>query len=288
LDLPLLLKQERISTEIAQQTQGRSIPEQSGFFSDISQPVADGGSDEDVARLSRATGSVRSGRNSRVTDPVFLRRSGPTSVPIFDPIQPEQTARIDKSKRKLAVVLVAFLLVSGGVGAAVLKRNSGYDDEAEKVAKTPAAVLVDAGAKEPLLTDPVLLPMPTLDAAVKQAVMDAGSNAARDRNRHKGSVTLPLRGNNPPQLHGDLEVTIITRPRGGRLVIDNAYAGSDGLNLRRKMGSKLTVHCRLSGYRDGSTNIVFDGKREVFLCRLREIRTKRCVEGMKNPFDDCP
>jgi len=51
-------------------------------------------------------------------------------------------------------------------------------------------------------------------------------------------------------------------------------------------GAHAKVKCTLPGYEPGFVDLIFDGKTEVALCRMDRI--KRCVDGVKNPFDDCP
>jgi len=291
LDLPLLLKQERISAAQIHQLHSDTVPE-------VNVPSPGDSSDSaigtirpsEMARNARATGSTRSRRRSRVTDPVFLRTGSATSVPTFDPIESLHTGEYNASsgKKHLGIILVVTLLVCGGVAAFILTRS-----ETDK--RPMALATMDAATPTPLLVPP--------DAAILPAIIDAGipleirsdARGRRRRNPNRDDSSKPLIVSpNPdhtkraPLLHGDIEVTIITKPRGGRLLIDKTYAGSDGLNLRRKAGTDLTVHCRKRGYLDGTVRVRFDGIREVFLCKLGTIRTKRCVKGLKSPFDACP
>ena len=48
----------------------------------------------------------------------------------------------------------------------------------------------------------------------------------------------------------------------------------------------MKIKCTLPGYDPGFADVVFDGDAEVVMCR--PVRPKRCIENIKNPFDDCP
>ncbi len=286
LDLPLLLKQERISANLVRQAQYDTVPEVDGAapIDAVSEQVA---SVRDIERLARSSVPPRAKRSSRVTDPAFLQSSA-TAVPMFETVDPNVPVLEETKSRKGYVVLAALLLVGGGVTAYALTQGA---EKAQPVATVQS--MADASIAAPIESPPPDA-APTLSAV--EGSMDAGSATTPSRtprtnkrtNVDRPLTTPPDIASKTPILTGDVEVTIITRPRGARLIIDKAYAGSDGLNLRRKAGTDLTVRCRLRGYRDGKVRVRFDGKAEVFLCKLKTIRTKRCVEGMKNPFDDCP
>jgi hypothetical protein len=89
-----------------------------------------------------------------------------------------------------------------------------------------------------------------------------------------------------PPAPGFVDVEVITRPKNGSLYIDGAYAGSDGTNLRRRSGSRVAVRCTLDGHLPGTVTVRFDGDVGVAVCRMTS--RKKCVEGIKNPFEDCP
>ncbi len=290
LDLPLLLKQERNSANQERQGQFDTVPEVGASHvldeaeRSRSQPVT---SVRDLERQARASKAPRAKRSSRVTDPVFLRQASPSSVPMFDPIVPEAEPVEEKKSSKAPWIVLAVLLIGGGVGAFAMTRGG-----AQKSAAAPTTI--DAGAIAEMRTpaDAAIAPSPEpVDAAASEPVPDAIRSAKPVTPTRRRPT--PPESTKPGEPAGDLptgmmEVTIITKPRGGRLVIKKAYAGSDGLNLHRPAGTELTVQCRLSGYADGSVKVRFDGKKEVFLCKLKPIRTKRCVDGIQNPFDDCP
>ncbi|MCP4446121.1 MAG: serine/threonine protein kinase [Myxococcales bacterium] len=283
LDLPLLLRQERISAKQAIQEQYDTMPEIATEGAPLI--LQESTSARDVERSAHTSASPRTRRKSRVTDPVFLRQRGTSSSPIEDPIEHEETAPIGQSNRKLGIVLLALLLVGGSVSAFVLTRNKD-DKEPLAAARFDASQATVASA--PVDANPAKVPP---DASV--LVLEPDAQASEHRNSpppkpREGPRVRTTPNSEVPLAKGYVEVTIITRPHGARLVIDKEYAGSDGLNISRKAGTTETVLCRLNGHKDGSVVVRFDGKREVFLCKLRAIRTKRCVDGVKNPFDDCP
>ena len=253
-DLPLLVKQERRSANRLPTENDATSPE-------VTVPTHS--------------------RHTRSTDPVFLRQ--PTSEPFLEDASAETDYGKNSSGGKLGVVLITLLLVVAGVSAFVWSRKSstgpasnvaiiGYDASVQSDAQGDVAGPKDA---EPKDVEPK-------DAEPKSSTQHSDPQQKR-RTEDKHSTKQV-----PPTIDGNTEVTIITKPRGGRLIIKNAYAGSDGLNLSRRAGTTEVVHCRLEGYLEGTVKVKFDGVRAVFLCRLRKIRKKRCVEGMKNPFDDCP
>jgi hypothetical protein len=98
----------------------------------------------------------------------------------------------------------------------------------------------------------------------------------------------PPRGREPPDLAaGSHSIAVGTRPPGGTLrMSDGAYGGSDGTTFTRPVGTRLEVTCRLSGHHEGRAILVFDGTTTSVICQMP--RAKKCVPGVKNPFDDCP
>ena len=80
-------------------------------------------------------------------------------------------------------------------------------------------------------------------------------------------------------------VQVITKPEGANLYAGTSYRGPGGATLEEPPGTRLDITCRQKGYKDGKVQVVFDGKAEVVLCVLERI--KICIDGVKNPFDDC-
>lgn len=282
LDLQLLVRQERMSSELFSQRAFDTIPE-----TDVAHGVRTKArtSAGDLAGRAAAMPDARNRRVSRVTDPVFLRGERKSSLLPVGGTGSHSRQMPAASRRSLWIVAAALLLIGGSVGAFVLTRDES------SAAASLAAIPLDAARAtvEDAATLPPSAEERSLDAGAGTAVVDK----TNDRRKAPLDVRKPTARKldtepKVPLAAGELEVTIVTRPRGAQLFIGNSYAGSDGLNLRRPAGTALEVGCHMEGFLDGSVEVSFDGKREVFLCRLREARRKNCVDGVKNPFDDCP
>jgi serine/threonine protein kinase len=291
LDLSLVMQQEMLSSDLFAETGSQhefdTVPETDGL--QAAPALRSPTSARELAGRAEALDQGPRRRVSRSTDPVFLRSDRSTSSPVYDELTDRATAeRPAQGGSHFWLVALALLLVGGSVGAFVWIQKGREDRE------QVAAMTSDAGP----LIEPDTLRIDSSDAAPGTGTADAlptdaGGAVVVDSQRPKptggkqvsdsadAAVPRPLPA-------GELEVTIVTRPRGAQLFIGHSYAGSDGLNLRRDAGATLTVTCQLSGFLDGSVKVSFDGEQEVFLCRLRETRRKKCVEGTKNPFDDCP
>jgi hypothetical protein len=211
-------------------------------------------------------------------DPAFVNR---TRAPDFEVESEELPAIRSDSTKWFVAVLVLLLFVGGGVTMAMLAKSGDAKDE--PVTEPLAVATIDAAPAPPDATIVVLAP--TMFDAAPEVVVDPKRPGHRP-------VKLPTNGQNdtkvdlPPLLAGHMEITVFTRPKGGSLYIDRSYSGSDGTRIRRKMGTRLTVSCKLAGYRPGTVRLRFDGKTEIALCK--PTRPKKCLEGIKNPFDDCP
>lgn len=295
LDLPLLLKQERISAQQVQQNQYDTIPdvdvEEEPLPSRESQAVT---SVRDIARSARATGSNRAKRRSRVTDPVFLRRSGSASVPLLDPLDPEETGPIPSQRSNLGIVVVALLLVGGIVGAFLLMRRG--DEEPAALASIDASgALAALGSADAQAVEVPIDASITIDTDAATKVRVTGTKNAIKNTKSNPTNTVAstkeptnTKGTSELTPKGMIEVKVITDPDGGRLIIRGAHAGPSGTHINRKYGEERTVKCRLEGYLDGEVHVKFDGKKRTYVCELRKKRQERCVEGVKNPFFDCP
>ena len=88
-----------------------------------------------------------------------------------------------------------------------------------------------------------------------------------------------------PNHRGTILVQVLTKPEGANLYESGHYRGPGGAQLEEELGARRTVTCKLPGYKPGTVEVVFDGKTEAVLCVLQRI--KICIEGVKNPFDDC-
>jgi hypothetical protein len=170
------------------------------------------------------------------------------------PPRPRHRARLSFA----AVVALAALAIAGGVLVTTRTRRfaltAAPPSDAGTIARDPVAPKIDAA--------------PAVGAALPEPPPAPPPPAPRR-----------------PVARADVEITVRTDPPGADLVIDGAIAGPDGLHLRRAHGTRLTVSCRMAGRRDGRVVVAFEGAGEV-RCAVGSAR--RCVAGLKNPFDDCP
>ena len=88
-----------------------------------------------------------------------------------------------------------------------------------------------------------------------------------------------------PNGRGTYQILVLTKPEGATLYDGYSYQGPGGTQIEADAGSVKEIRCTMLGYKEGRVKLIFDGKREVALCELT--RVKLCVEGLKNPIDDC-
>ena len=184
-------------------------------------------------------------------------------------------------ERRWPLVLVFALIGGGAAGAFALlvtnQRASGPPDASEIIAQRPDAgpppplPVPDAGIPEvPEDADIVVLPEPDAGRRIAVTVRrDAGIDALLDTPYH----------------HGTTMVTVLTLPDDAQLFDGTTDRGRGGTHIEAALGTRMTLTCRKPGYRDGRVEIVFDGQSDVAMCRLKRI--VRCIDGLKNPFDDC-
>jgi len=184
---------------------------------------------------------------------------------------------VPKPPPRWPLILVVLLLLGGG-GAAVayyLTRPGGTT--------TAAATPPDAGLARPTAVDAGVAAA-AVDAGIGARIVDAGSrHAAVDAG---GRAPRRDAGAGKPPPGHDVQVQVITRPERATLYVAGAYAGTGDTYIRRPAGTKLTVICKLPGYEQGKVEVVFESEDAVAICRMS--RPKKCVPGIKNPFDDCP
>jgi serine/threonine-protein kinase len=207
-------------------------------------------------------------------DPMFTG-TGARTVRRFDDVMDGSATEPDIRERssKLPALVAAVLVIGAiGVGAAVLLQAGGDTTAAATApdAAIVAVVPVDAAA-------------PPVDAML--AVVEP--DAAPETRGKRGKTIAARHGSSERNTPGGLvSIVVETRPRGGTLIMsDGAYGGTDGTTLTRRGGHSLDVKCKLSGYTSGTTRLVFDGITDVAVCRMTRI--KKCIPGVKNPFDDC-
>ena len=211
-----------------------------------------------------------------------------------DQVQPSRKGRL------LLIALALAVLVGG---AAALTVMSLRDDKSDPLAHNDRPI--DAGSL-PTEPDAQSIPdaMDLVDAhkevIVRNRPRDRRTNdgtrritTTRKRSEDAGTRIVARRtpnagkkvGTNPPVVAYHT-IKVISKPEGATLYVDGGYRGTSESRFRRRIGSKITVECTKPGYAKGRVTIVFDGTRDFYSCRLK--RQKKCVKGVKNPFDDCP
>jgi hypothetical protein len=88
-----------------------------------------------------------------------------------------------------------------------------------------------------------------------------------------------------PNGRGTIMIQVLTKPEGANLYVGTTYRGPGGTQLEEPLGARVQIRCHQQGYKDGTVELVFDGKTEVAMCVLKRI--KLCINNIKNPFDDC-
>jgi len=224
-----------------------------------------------------STGYSRNPRN----EPEFTTAERPKT---FDHVFSDEDAAPPRSRWPW--IAVGCLMMLGGGGAIYLFMHSrtGTTSVDARIAETPrpdatviAHVPVDA---------------PTIDAATPvdarprplQNHRDAAGPGPTIVKRFDAAPALPTVVTTPNG-RGTYEVRVLTRPEGGTLYIGTAYRGPGGVKLEERAGTRGTVRCTMSGYKPGTVDILWDGNTEEVLCTMTRI--KICINGIKNPFDDC-
>jgi serine/threonine protein kinase len=250
-------------------------------------------------------------------------RSGP--VPASQLGQPDRAAAepvTAVSRRRRRWPLFAALVAIGGSLAAVLasrdasERTGSAAPAADAAAVAALTPLPDAGASPVVPSDAATTPVvvsnrrrsgslrPGTDPARSKSGsgsgsgsgsdsgsgLDSGSNSGSGSDSGSGSVE----SSGPSRSGSDLSVQVLTEPRGGRLYMAGQDGGPDGTNFQRPQGTVLELECRQYDQggavtASGRLKVSFDGDQRVVVCRMkpRTNRKKKCVEGLKSPFDDC-
>ncbi len=221
---------------------------------------------------------------ARVSSPLRRVRDEPEFTaddrpPSFQHVFTEEMA--PTRERRWPVVLLLALLGGGAAGAFALIVTSNRATVTE-TARDAAIVALRADAAPP----PPPIPVP-MDAAPDDADLivlpepDAGRRWVASVRRDAGAVALP----DTPNHRGTILVTVLTQPEGAQVFVDGHDSSFGGTHVEAPPGTHKAVTCRMAGYHDGHTELTFDGQHDVALCVLKRI--VRCIDGLKNPFDDC-
>jgi serine/threonine-protein kinase len=217
---------------------------------------------------------------ARVSSPIRRVRDEPEFTaddrpPSFQHVFTEELAPARERRWPVALLLA---LIGGGATGAFALIVTGHRATTE-AARDAAIIALPADAAPP--------PIPPADATPADADLivlpepDAGRRWIVAVRRDAGIDALP----ETPNHRGTILVTVLTQPDGAQLFIDGHDSGFGGTHVEAPLGSRKAATCRMPGYRDGHVDIVFDGQHDAALCVLKRI--VRCIEGLKNPFDDC-
>ncbi|MEO8845980.1 MAG: serine/threonine-protein kinase [Kofleriaceae bacterium] len=195
-------------------------------------------------------------------EPAFAQ--GPMSLPppTFDDYEEAPVTR-------WPYVVLAVLLLGGG-GAALY--FSMRDD------RTHVAGIEDAGVR---FGDAKLIAELDEDGGIVDDAEtliigpnpDAGARLARDG----GSSVLP---SHPKTI----TIEVLTRPAEANVFDHHTFRGPSGVRLNEPFGTRLELECRAPHYK-GKVTVTFDGSRDSVMCTAQ--RLKFCVDGLKNPLEDC-
>jgi serine/threonine protein kinase len=218
----------------------------------------------------RASSPIRRVRD----EPEFTADDRP---PSFEHVFTEELA--PSRERRWPVVLLLALIGGGAAGAFALIITSHR--AVTETAHDAAIVALPADATPP---PPVPIPVDAVPEDADLIVLpepDAGRHWVASVRRDAGLDALP----ETPNHRGTIMVTVLTQPEGAQLFVDGHDSSFGGTHVEAPLGAHKAVTCRLPGYHDGHAELTFDGEHDVALCVLKRI--VRCIDGLKNPFDDC-
>jgi hypothetical protein len=184
-------------------------------------------------------------------------------------------------ERRWPRILLFAMIAGGAVGAFALVLRASRAVVVDGARDASVIVLAaDAGPPEPPLVPQDAAPVDADLVVIPE--IDAGPHrVAISRRRDAGVVAIP----DTPNHRGTILVQVLTRPEGAYLYEGYHYRGPGGAELEEPRGARLVITCRQTGYKPGTVEVNFDGNTSVALCVCERI--KQCVDGLKNPFDDC-
>ncbi len=221
----------------------------------------------------------RASRKRVVNEPAFVTAARPVT---FEHVFEEQEADA-KPRKRWPYVLGAVVLAAGiGVALAVLTSESEPATAARDAGTPDATVIVmvtDGGL--PLADATVIVDVPVdagelVDGGRRPTRRDAGPPGKRDGGVPRDRLTA----------RGTVAIQFFTTPDNGIIYIADSYKGPSGVTVEEDPMTKVRVKCTLPGYDPGYVDVTFDGTHDAVSCR--PVRPKRCVDALKNPFDDCP
>jgi serine/threonine protein kinase len=218
------------------------------------------------------------GRNPRA-EPEFTASDRPKT---FDHVFSDD--EVASKRSPWPWIAVAMLVVISGAGVTMLvlnsQRHTSIDARIAEVPKPDAAVVVIVPA--PDASEPVDA---TVDANRIRSNRDSsGPGPLVPIAKPDAAVATPTIVATPNG-RGTFEIHVLTRPEGGTLYVGSSYRGPGGVTLEERAGTKATVRCTMPGFKPGTVDLTFDGQTSDVLCVMTRI--KICINGIKNPFDDC-
>jgi serine/threonine protein kinase len=187
----------------------------------------------------------------------------------FEPVFQESPPL--EERRRWPMILLGLVVLGIGAGGAILLIGRTHQDE---TAPGDAAVVAQA-ADAAVVTESGDAAAPPADGDEPIIVgIDAGAPATRD------AGTVAVTGRHPRTVR----VTVYVRPGDASVYTGTDYRGQHNPTLEEPYGTKVKVECKTANLK-GSVEVVFDGSRTSVMCTAT--RQRFCVEGIKNPFDDC-
>jgi serine/threonine protein kinase len=181
----------------------------------------------------------------------------------FDPVFEDQP---QAESRRWPMILIALIVLAVGAGGVMLLLGHTRDSEPPQRAIDAAVIAQQADAA---VLEPVDAGVPPADATdIVVVPLDGGH--ARDAGIGPHPKTV--------------RVTVYVRPGDAGVYIGMAYRGPANTTIEEPWGRKVHIECKTANLK-GSVDVVFDGTRQSVMCTAT--RQRFCVEGIKNPFDDC-
>jgi len=174
-------------------------------------------------------------------------------------------------RRRWPMVVVALLVLAIGAGGAMLLISTLQQHEEQPAAADAALAQRSIDAHVAELLDDAAVP-PADASVIAEVPADAGTST---KTRDAGIALLHPK---------TVRVTVYVRPGDAGVYIGTAYRGPASTTIEEPWGKKVKIECKTANLK-GSVSVTFDGSRDSVMCTAT--RQRFCVEGIKNPFDDC-
>ncbi len=185
----------------------------------------------------------------------------PMAMAIPRPASKEQET-VSSNKSSILIVGTTLFLVASAVAAYALLKDTSKQEQ-ETVATIAS---LDAGSTAVV---------PTLSPDARQQPIPLAPDAGK---------VIPVKNK--------VSVEIVSKPKGAQIFTGSgkqkAILGRGTALLRRSSGEIVSIKCQKKGYLDGSVTVDFSSENKSYTCKLVKLRKPKCVDGVLNPFDDCP